>query len=815
VILRRISTFPLILFVLLSLLYLLTFSGNALAQSLLSDREWLEQNTEVTDETETVFRIEPAGQLTPLLPSDLLSAPTKLLEAETAQTESSVPNISTSSLTPPIPTLPFPTLPLIEAEEDDRSFSSSFFSKLFPWFSESDQDSSNNAANDSVAEKEPVETQPEWADTEFSGIFMLVAEIERLLISNPDAARERYQEIEYQLEIEERTRLKVQLLYQLNEWSSAEILADAFLSERQQSPLTPLIFYYLNKALQSQNKALSQNLVLRERTAKTLEPNLRSDYLRMLSDEALLQGDLFTAIQYRLDELSNVETSKMADLKKLLRLLKEVQFVEEIDNLSVNFPNLTWLQEQIPSLKLELLVKQKHYREALELVDRRLELARETTDLEQIELLEQMQSSLTTALNLNPRRIGVILPLSSSSAKVAGLAQETLNGLWLALRANENTVVNDNISDNTTSETIIISGNLLLTDNVTTVPQPKKIGDSWELVVRDSHLDPEKTKNAIRELVETEGVIAIIGPLARKTSEAAAEEAERLRVPLISLSLTASIPELGDYIFRNNQSWKHEVQELLDYAVSELHACRFLILYAKSREGRQKMRLFWDAAVLKGCEVVAVEGFKNEGQKSLVKEFDTFTGKVQRISTKEKSILNELKEKEVSIHNFDAVFVAVGSGGVKNLRLIFPYSAVYKMGKAAFLGDSGWNDAALPFAPGLRGVKKPVFVDSFFPQAKTPAMQKFLRLHERILYRHQNYLGPTPYTAYAYDTLMILMKLLKEEQNQSHRELRNALANMQVFRGVTGNLRFDEKGEVQREMQLLTLRRGKIQLLKK
>jgi hypothetical protein len=260
VILRRISTFPLILCVLLSIWYLLIFSGDALAQSLLSDRAWLEQNTEVTDET--VFRIEPAGQKTPLLPSDLLSTPTTLLEVETAQTESSVPNISTSSLTPPIP-----TLPLIEAEEDDRSFSRSFFSKLFPWFSESDQDFANNAANESVADNEPVETQLEWADTEFSGIFMLVAEIERLLISNPDAARERYQEIEYQLEIEERTRLKVQLLYQLKEWTSAEILAEAFLSERQHSPLTPLIFYYLNKALQSQNKALSQNLVLREQTA--------------------------------------------------------------------------------------------------------------------------------------------------------------------------------------------------------------------------------------------------------------------------------------------------------------------------------------------------------------------------------------------------------------------------------------------------------------------------------------------------------------------------------------------------------------------
>jgi outer membrane PBP1 activator LpoA protein len=36
---------------------------------------------------------------------------------------------------------------------------------------------------------------------------------------------------------------------------------------------------------------------------------------------------------------------------------------------------------------------------------------------------------------------------------------------------------------------------------------------------------------------------------------------------------------------------------------------------------------------------------------------------------------------------------------------------------------------------------------------------------------------------------------------------------MDVFQGVTGNLRFDKKGEVQREMQLLTLRRGRIKLL--
>jgi len=754
-ILKRVGIYPLIFFVLLNLWIIQVFAGKTFAQSILSDRAWLEHKFKLNVDTKTTAKNELNRGTTFPLSDVFLSSQVPHLAEESTHTKSLALNESAPSLISSTPILNSK-----KKEEDSLMLSTPFFRKLFPWFSQSDHRSSKKSTK----------------------VFLWIPEIEKLLISNADAAKEMYLEIENQLEIEERTQLKIKLLYHLNEWSSAEILAKAFLSERPQSPITPVIFYYLNKALQSQKKELSQNLILKKHTVKNLEPKLLSDFLRMLSDEALMQGDLFTAIRYRLDELKNAGTSLMADTEKLASLLKELKFVEQLNNLSLNFPNLTWLQDRIPPLKIEILVKQKRYHEALKIVNHQLKIARGTNHTVKIELLNKMQSNLSKAINLNPRRIGVILPLSSTNTKVASLAHEALNGLRMALRASEITI--------------------------------KKPLDTWELVIRDSHLNQEKTKSAIRELVEKEGVIAVIGPLARKTSEAAAKEAERLHIPLISLSLTADIPEFGDYVFRNNQSWKKEVQELLDYAVSELQACRFLILYAKTREGRQKMRHFWDAALHKGCKVVATEGFKNDGQKSLVNEFDTFTGKLQRISAKDKGILKELKEKEVPIHNFDAVFVAIGSGGVSNLSLIFPYSAVYKMEKTTFLGDNGWNDAALPYAHGLRGVKKLVFVDTFFPQDNTHAMQQLLRLHERILYRHQNYLGPTPYTAYAYDTLMILMHLLNDEKNQSHWDLRNALVNMDNFSGVTGNLSFDEKGEVQRGIKLLTVRRGKIQMFK-
>ncbi len=649
-ILKRVGIYPLIFFVLVNLWIIKVFSGKTFAQSILSDRVWLEHKFKLNFDTKTTAKNELNRGTTFPLSNVFLSSQVPYLAEESTHTKSLSVNESAPSLISSTPILNSK-----KKEEDSIMLSTPFFRRLFPWFSQSDHRSSKKS----------------------SKVFLWIPEIEKLLISNADAAKEMYLEIENQLEIEERTQLKIKLLYHLNEWSSAEILAKAFLSERPQSPITPVIFYYLNKALQSQKKELSKNLILKKHTVKNLEPKLLSDFLRMLSDEALMQGDLFTAIQYRLDELKNAGTSLMADTEKLASLLKELKFVEQLNNLSLNFPNLTWLQDRIPPLKIEILVKQKRYHEALKIVNHQLKIARGTNHTVKIELLNKMQSNLSKAINLNTRRIGVILPLSSTNTKVASLAHEALNGLRMALRASEITI--------------------------------KKPLDTWELVIRDSHLNQEKTKSAIRELVEKEGVIAVIGPLARKTSEAAAKEAERLHIPLISLSLTADIPEFGDYVFRNNQSWKKEVQELLDYAVSELQACRFLILYAKTREGRQKMRHFWDAALHKGCKVVATEGFKNDGQKSLVNEFDTFTGKLQRISAKDKGILKELKEKEVPIHNFDAVFVAIGSGGVSNLSLIFPYSAVYKMEKTTFLGDNGWNDAALPYAHGLRGVKKLVF----------------------------------------------------------------------------------------------------------
>ena len=787
----RIRVFTILLSLLLVIWNFFGVSGLVLAQSLLSDRVWLEQKINVFIEKDLTEQNRYARF------SGMMHAPLILNQSVARPLAPEKPE-----LLYPIELPPKPSLSQIQKDELTNESSISHLSRIFPWVPSMELTTADTEADSNQQDQE-------WANNEFVGFSMPVAEIEEMIFSDPEAAREKYLEFENWLKIEDRVKLKVQLLYHLNKWASAEKLAIAFLKERPRSPIIPLIYYYLNKSLHSQNKPLDQDQILRDLALTELSPKPRGDLLLMFSNEAQLKGEILAAIQYRLELLSNSETSDEADLEKIALLIKEVQSPEELRILLVNYPDSDWLQEQIFEIEIELFSKQRRYSEALVLLDQRLNLAREIGNEKQYKRLEKIQRSFVSALNVSPGRIGVILPMSSSNVKIVRLVQETLNGLRLALHANKINALNDNPDNSTSLEKTVTENSGKVSENGLS----GQFEDSWELVIRDSHLDPQKTKNAIRELVEIERVIAIIGPLARKTSEAAAEEAERLSVPLISLSLTDSIPEYGEYIFRNNQSWRQEVQKLADYATDKLQACRFLILYAQTREGRQKMRLFWNAVQQKGCEVVAAEGFKDEGQKSLVNEFDTFTGKIKRIGTTDKSILKELKEKEDPVHNFDAVYVAVGAGGVKNLRLILPYSAVYKMRKTKFLGDSGWNDSALPFSPGVSGVRKPVFADSFFLGSKTKAMGQLKRIHEQILYRHQNYIGPSSYTAHAYDTLMILMQLLNDERNQSHRDLKEALKNMKSFQGVTGKLKFDDVGEAKREIHLLTLHRGKIQPL--
>ena len=324
---------------------------------------------------------------------------------------------------------------------------------------------------------------------------------------------------------------------------------------------------------------------------------------------------------------------------------------------------------------------------------------------------------------------------------------------------------------------------------------------------RDTKLDPDTTRQGFRELVEDEHVMAVIGPLARRTSEAAAAEAEALKVPMISLSVTTSIADLGDYVFRNNISWEQEVEALLDYATEYLQARRFVVLYPDSREGREKLRVFWEQARAIGAQIQNIQRYENS-QKSFVDEFESFTGIRRYRTDEEDALIEEQKDRGIPEQNFDAIFLIAGDQ-TQDLEIIFPYLEVYGLEDSLILGDSGWNNPLLLFAPKRETIRQAVFTDSFFPHSEAQEVQHFVAEHERFFYRYQGYVGPTAYTAYAYDTAKLLLQLLTQPANQDPDALREALLKQPPTQGVTGRFEFQPNGEVWHQMNFWTMGRDR------
>lgn len=513
----------------------------------------------------------------------------------------------------------------------------------------------------------------------------------------------------------------------------------------------------------------------------------KAKLLGYLAQEATEKEDSLAAAGYLLQQAEIAHPDFSTQTEQILNLLESIENAEELQILEEKYSHIDFVRDELPYLRLNLLLKQEEYILALSLIETLLSQLQKHRVSEKLEYLSSLQNHVNLILSVNPKRIGVILPLSSTNPQIAPLARETMQGLRLGL---------------------IAFSEVVESRRRTKDSQDGGDGESFELIFRDSLLNAETSAAAVRELVEEEQVIAIIGPLIRRTSESAAREAQRLQVPLISLSLTANIPHTGAFVFRNNQNWEQEMKALVRYAYDYKNARRFLILYPETREGKYKMNFFWQEVERLGGTIVGGESFEL-GQENFIRHFESFTGLNRFIDPQDKIILEKFEEEQQPVRDFDALFVPIGRNHLEDLKVLLPYSSVYNMGNIFILGDSGWNDyAILPTIE--KYVGETVFVDSFFKQIQQPLMQRFLRLHELFYMHHLNYRGPTSYTAYAYDTVNLLLNLLSSQENRNYRQLQQALLHMEPYAGVTGMITFSENGEAQREMKLLTVRSGKI-----
>lgn len=365
-----------------------------------------------------------------------------------------------------------------------------------------------------------------------------------------------------------------------------------------------------------------------------------------------------------------------------------------------------------------------------------------------------------------------------------------------------------------------------------------------KLVVKDSASDDLHAVEAVRQLAQA-GVGAIIGPII--TSQAAAREAQRLNIPIVTFTQKTDITKAGDFVFRHFITPNNQVKTLVEFFIGELNLRHFAVMYPREAYGNTFMNLFWDELVKQGGQMVGVESYDPKQTdfadtiKKLIGTYypipeelqakpmvqveenpyyqaapqsvdtleDVLPDPVTRLTgmffqdpdqdrIKGPAVGRRRQEKiENPIVDFDVLFIP---DAPKVTGLILPQLAYHDVKNIYTAGTNLWHSQQL-INMTQQYAQNAVMVDGFYKDSQSQIVQNFVEQFEAIY-------GESPglMEAFAFDTANIIFGLLSHSQIELRHQLRNAMKQLFYTDGVTGTTAFGPDGEAIKRLSLLRVK---------
>ncbi len=300
-----------------------------------------------------------------------------------------------------------------------------------------------------------------------------------------------------------------------------------------------------------------------------------------------------------------------------------------------------------------------------------------------------------------------------------------------------------------------------------------------ELVIEDSGAKQEQALAAAQKLINSDRVVAILGPTLSNEMKVVGPEANASGVPILGTSTTAKgIPQIGKYVFRNSLPESLAIPASIGAVVKKYHVRKVALLYGNddvfTKSGFDTMK---EVSGRLGLKILTVQEFQ-KGQAD-------YKAQLTRIAS--------LKP--------DAIFCsALYEEGAVIL------SQARKMGiSVPFVGGNGFNspkvvEIAKGAAEGL------VVATPWFADRGTPKVKAFVARYGKAYGRK-----PDQFAAQAYDALYILANALERAGAADRGRLRDALAATRNFDGVLGKFSFDAGRDVEMQPVVLIVKDGKFQ----
>ncbi len=309
----------------------------------------------------------------------------------------------------------------------------------------------------------------------------------------------------------------------------------------------------------------------------------------------------------------------------------------------------------------------------------------------------------------------------------------------------------------------------------------------FKLVIEDTADDPLVATAALERLALQEDALAIVGPLSGRLALAAAEKAQEIGVPLITLTQNPEVAKTGPWVMRNFITPRALIAALAKRAVADLKLRRVAVLYPETGYGRRMSELMADQVRSNGGEIVHSVSYPPD-LADLADQLMLIGGQEPDDPPREEPL------------PFDALFIP---DGYVQASQIAPQLAFYDLTPIALLGTNLWHDPELIKLAGPY-VQGAIIPTSFFPESGEARVKDFVERFGKTYGRR-----PGLFAALGYDAMRLVVDVVTHQEIETRKDLLDALLKTKAYPGVTGLTEVNDQGEAVKKPYLVTVKGDK------
>ena len=298
-----------------------------------------------------------------------------------------------------------------------------------------------------------------------------------------------------------------------------------------------------------------------------------------------------------------------------------------------------------------------------------------------------------------------------------------------------------------------------------------------KLITYDDQGKPSEAQTVVQRLIKNDNVVAVIGEVASSNSKAGAPICQQNKIPMITpASTNPEVTAIGDYIFRVCFIDPFQATVVSKFILNTLKLKKVALLKDVKNAYSTGLADFFEKEFKNmGGEIVEVQSF-SAGDKDF------------------KAQLTSIKAK-----NPEAIFIPAYYTDVNLISI-----QAREIGLTVpLIGSDGWESEKLTEGKAKDALEGCYFSTHVSTENPDPLIQEFIKK-----YKAKYNAMPDAMAFLAYDAGLILFEAMKKAGTTDPEKVKNELAKIKDFSGVTGKISINEQRNAIKPAVILEIKGG-------